>query len=202
MKGVLSHTREDTLSWSVLVVSFLYMNCIWLHACLALKRKEKSNHALKPITCCTFDIIFYLSKNYLTRSPSWDEHISFSRVSWPTSRHQVNTLFQFQYSNRDKLTYGGLLNGSGLKFILQEFDRLLKVNINCLIPASVSQVTHTSPADVLMDTFKMSNTKTIKETKDISFSVTCHVYFVTDLHRIITGLWTHAQLYWCGIFFI
>lgn len=128
MKGVLSHTRDDTLSWSVLVVSFLYMNCIWLHACLALKRKrKKSNHALKPITCCTFDIIFYLSKNYLTRSPSWDEHISFSRVSWPTSRHQVNTLFQFQYSNRDKLTYRGLLNGSGLKFFLQEFDLLLKV---------------------------------------------------------------------------
>lgn len=40
----------------------------------ALKSKEekrkKSNHALKPITCCTFDVIFYLSKNYLTRSPS------------------------------------------------------------------------------------------------------------------------------------
>lgn len=110
MKGVLSHTREDTLSWSVLVVSFLYMNCIWLHACLALKKKKgkkNSNHALKPITCCTFDIIFYLSKNYLTRSPSWDEHISFSRVSWPTSRHQVNTLFQFQYSIRDKLTCRG-----------------------------------------------------------------------------------------------
>lgn len=36
-----------------------------------------------------------------------------------------------------------------------------------------------------MDTFKMSTTKTIKETKYISFSVTCHVYFVRDFHRII-----------------
>lgn len=34
------------------------------------KKRKKSNHALKPITCCTFDVIFYLSKNYLTRSPS------------------------------------------------------------------------------------------------------------------------------------
>ena len=138
------------------------MNCIWLHACLALKKERKSNPALKPITCCAFDIIFYLSKNHLTRSPSWDEHISFSRVSWPTSRHQVNTLFQFQRSNRDKLTFRGLLNGPGLRVILQEFDLLLKVTstvINSCISDTQTRVTHTSPADVLLDTFKMRQSR-------------------------------------------
>lgn len=90
------------------IVSIYELHLVTCLSCSKKKKgKKNSNHALKPITCCTFDIIFYLSKNYLTRSPSWDEHISFSRVSWPTSRHQVNTLFQFQYSIRDKLTCRG-----------------------------------------------------------------------------------------------
>lgn len=48
-----------------------------------------------------------------------------------------------------------------------------------MIPASVTHVTHTSPADVLMDTFKMSTTETIKETKR-SHSV-LHVMFILYL---------------------
>lgn len=185
MKGVLSHTWEDTLSWSVLVVSFLYMNCIWLHACLALKRKEKSNHALKPITCCTFDIIFYLSKNYLTRSPSWDEHISFSRVPWPTNRHQVNTLFQFQYSGTN-WPLRGFLNGSGLKSIL--LDLLMKVTF-----------THTSPAGVLMD---KNNNRQSKTQKDIPSSVWHAMFISLVFHTRISWIMKtcSALLVWHSIF--
>lgn len=187
MKGVLSHTREDTLSWSVLVciVSiYIYMNCIWLHACLALKRKEKknSNHALKPITCCTFDVIFYLSKNYLTRSPSWDEHISFSRVSWPTSRHQVNTLFQFQHSNRDRLTYGGLL-----KWIRSQIHppRVLsscwRFTFNCWVSCT-SQSSHPQQSCRCFD--GQQTPKTIRETKTVtSSSVNMPCLFSDSLSR-------------------
>lgn len=74
------------LSWSVLVVSFL--NCIWSRACFALKRQKKTNDLLH-----IWHYLLSILKNDLTRSPSWDEHISFSRVPWPSSRHQVNTLF-------------------------------------------------------------------------------------------------------------
>lgn len=117
MKGVLSHTREETfvmiragcivfyiyisiyeLAFGYMLVFSFYFLFFALKSKEEKKKRKKSNHALKPITCCTFDVIFYLSKNYLTRSPSWDEHISFSRVSWPTSRHQVNTSLQFQCS--------------------------------------------------------------------------------------------------------
>lgn len=129
--GFLSHTREDILSWSVLVVSFLFleMHLVTCLSCNKLKEKKR-NHSLKQMTYFPFDTIFYLSKNYLTRSPSWDEHISFSRVSWPTSRHQVNTLFQFSYSNGANWS-SDLLNGSGLKFILQE--SLAQGCFNCLM---------------------------------------------------------------------
>ena len=124
----------------------------------------------------------------MTRSPSWDEHISFSRVPWPTSRHQVNTLFQFQHSNSLTNWPRGLLNGSGLKFILQELVLLHKVTLTVdefLHQWHITQVTHTSPADVLMDIFKMSIIKTIKETK-ISHSVS-HAMFIYN-HRIISQI--------------
>lgn len=66
-RGFVSYKGRYFLSWFVLIVSFFFdMNCIWLHACLALKKKEKEksqiNHVLKRITCCTFDIIFIYLK--------------------------------------------------------------------------------------------------------------------------------------------
>lgn len=188
MKGVLSHTWEDTLSWSVLVVSFLYMNCIWLHACLALKRKEKSNHALKPITCCTFDIIFYLSKNYLTRSPSWDEHISFSRVPWPTNRHQVNTLFQFQYS--------------GTNWPFERFSKWIRSQIHPprVWPLDEGYI-HPHQSCRCFDGQKQQ--QTIKDTERYPIQcVTCHVYFVTVFHTRISWIMKtcSALLVWHSIF--
>lgn len=135
----------------------------------------------------------------MTRSPSWDEHISFSRVPWPTSRHQVNTLFQFQHSNSLTNWPRGLLNGSGLKFILQELVLLHKVTLTVefLHQWHITQVTHTSPADVLMDTFKMSTTKTIKETK-IYHSMS-HAMFIYN-HRIIR--WIMNTLSSVGVTFL
>lgn len=97
------------------IISTYGLHLVTCLSCSKKKRKQKGNHALKTVTCCPFDVILYLSKNYLTRSPSWDEHISFSRVSWPTSRHQVNT--SFQYLNESKWTCWGLLNGSSLRII-------------------------------------------------------------------------------------
>lgn len=129
---------------------------------------------------------YLLSKNYLTRSPSWDEHISFSRVSWPTSRHQVNTLFQFQYANRDKLTYRGLLNGFGLNFILQEFDLLLELTLTVwfLHQWHITQATHNQ----VLQMFWWAHSKCQRQRqskKQKLFSVTCHVDFVRGYYRII-----------------
>lgn len=70
----------------------------WTASACLVGSLQKKNHAFETNNMLHNWLYLYL-KNDLTRSPSWDEHISFSRVSWPTNRQQVNTLFQFQYSH-------------------------------------------------------------------------------------------------------
>lgn len=142
------------LSWSVLVVSFL--NCIWSRACFALKRQKKTNDLLH-----IWHYLLSILKNDLTRSPSWDEHISFSRVPWPSSRHQVNTLFCSIQGQ--KWAFRWILNGPGFKFLLQVL--LLSES-----ESSVGQFSHI-----------WKHTKcprqTITETKrNHIWCLTCHVY--------------------------
>lgn len=57
MKGVLSHTREDTL---VMIRAGCIVSELHLVTCLFCSKKTKEN-SLNPMTCCTFDIISYLS---------------------------------------------------------------------------------------------------------------------------------------------
>lgn len=57
MKGVLSHTREDTF---VMIRAGCIVSELHLVTCLFCSKKTKEN-SLNPMTCCTFDIISYLS---------------------------------------------------------------------------------------------------------------------------------------------
>lgn len=136
------------------------MDCIWLSACLVslIRKKSQSNHAFETnnfVARLTWSSIYL--KTYLTRSPPWDEHISFSRVSWPTNRHQVNILITIPvFAQGVKCTLRYAKNGIRPQiYNLQEHDFFLhQVSITVEFPCLHRWHTnsHYSIADGLMNT--------------------------------------------------
>lgn len=105
---LIQRKKMQTGSWSVLVV-LLFFFCFpsffsfffGLQMLVSSYTKENWYKSQKltmhwPECHVSRLITMYvsLSKNYSTRSSSWDELISFSRVSWPKIRQQVNSLIQ------------------------------------------------------------------------------------------------------------
>lgn len=100
------------MSWSVLDVTWLYIWTAFGHVLAWFLRgssKEKRERDKKKWHWQQWHVwqLMYLSlsKNYLTRSSSWDEHISFSRVSWPTNRQQVNASSQSEFSHTSRMLH-------------------------------------------------------------------------------------------------
>lgn len=103
--------RCAVIFFILLFLLFVFL-LVWIaNACLILRKRKLTFDKSRKLTmhwpeCHVSRLITMMcvsvSKNYSTRSSSWDELISFSRVSWPKIRQQVNSSIQSHISKKQK----------------------------------------------------------------------------------------------------